>query len=95
MLHAVHFLIELCGMMLFIMSNELMLFRFLIFATWILPFAGPLLIGTVANNLVIKDPENKKVKVIICDENLKKIFVERDRVGFPGIAGLMNPHYLK
>ncbi|XP_022718542.1 uncharacterized protein LOC111276875 isoform X2 [Durio zibethinus] len=30
------------------------LFRFLIFATWILPFAGPLLIGTVANNLVIK-----------------------------------------
>ncbi|KAI8013275.1 hypothetical protein LOK49_LG05G00372 [Camellia lanceoleosa] len=64
MLHAVHFLIELCGMMLFIMSNELMLFRFLIFATWILPFAGPLLIGTVANNLVIKDPENKKVKAM-------------------------------
>ncbi|XVF30405.1 hypothetical protein REPUB_Repub16aG0054400 [Reevesia pubescens] len=30
------------------------LFRFLIFATWILPIAGPLLIGTVANNLVIK-----------------------------------------
>uniref|UniRef100_A0A5B6YYL7 Replicase polyprotein 1ab n=1 Tax=Davidia involucrata TaxID=16924 RepID=A0A5B6YYL7_DAVIN len=30
------------------------LFRFLIFATWILPFAGPLLIGTVANNFVIK-----------------------------------------
>ncbi|XWS58796.1 hypothetical protein CRYUN_Cryun08bG0064400 [Craigia yunnanensis] len=30
------------------------LFRFLIFATWILPFAGPLLIGTVANNLAIK-----------------------------------------
>ncbi|XP_021281687.1 uncharacterized protein LOC110414671 [Herrania umbratica] len=30
------------------------LFRFLIFATWILPFAGPLLIGAVANNLVIK-----------------------------------------
>ncbi|THF98000.1 uncharacterized protein LOC114314858 isoform X1 [Camellia sinensis] len=30
------------------------LFRFLILATWILPFAGPLLIGTVANNLVIK-----------------------------------------
>ncbi|XAR52105.1 hypothetical protein NMG60_11020007 [Bertholletia excelsa] len=30
------------------------LFRFLIFATWVLPFAGPLLIGTVANNLVIK-----------------------------------------
>ncbi|KAB1204098.1 hypothetical protein CJ030_MR8G001610 [Morella rubra] len=30
------------------------LFRFLILATWILPFAGPLLIGTIANNLVIK-----------------------------------------
>ncbi|EPS71910.1 hypothetical protein M569_02850, partial [Genlisea aurea] len=30
------------------------LFRFLIFATWILPFAGPLLIGSLANNLVIK-----------------------------------------
>ncbi|PON60378.1 replicase polyprotein 1ab protein [Parasponia andersonii] len=30
------------------------LFRFLIFATWVLPFAGPLLIGTFANNLVIK-----------------------------------------
>ncbi|XVF06932.1 hypothetical protein REPUB_Repub06bG0093700 [Reevesia pubescens] len=30
------------------------LFRFLIFAIWILPFAGPLLIGTVANNFVIK-----------------------------------------
>ncbi|KAI4378112.1 hypothetical protein MLD38_015640 [Melastoma candidum] len=30
------------------------LFRCLILATWILPFAGPLLIGTVANNLVIK-----------------------------------------
>ncbi|KAK8698270.1 hypothetical protein V6N13_114395 [Hibiscus sabdariffa] len=30
------------------------LFRFLIFSIWILPFAGPLLIGTIANNLVIK-----------------------------------------
>lgn len=30
------------------------LFRILIFATWVLPFAGPLLIGAVANNLVIK-----------------------------------------
>ncbi|KAL8519676.1 hypothetical protein ACS0TY_010565 [Phlomoides rotata] len=30
------------------------LFRFLIFATWVLPFAGPLLIGAVAKNLVIK-----------------------------------------
>ncbi|KAH1038216.1 hypothetical protein J1N35_039959 [Gossypium stocksii] len=30
------------------------MFRCLIFATWMLPFAGPLLIGTVANNLVIK-----------------------------------------
>lgn len=30
------------------------LFRILIFATWVLPFAGPLLIGAVAKNLVIK-----------------------------------------
>ncbi|GMI83611.1 hypothetical protein like AT2G44870 [Hibiscus trionum] len=30
------------------------LFQCLILATWILPFAGPLLIGAVANNLVIK-----------------------------------------
>ncbi|KAG8381642.1 hypothetical protein BUALT_Bualt06G0142800 [Buddleja alternifolia] len=30
------------------------LFRVLIFATWVLPFAGPLLIGAIANNLVIK-----------------------------------------
>jgi hypothetical protein len=30
------------------------MFRLLIFGTWILPFAGPLLIGTVANNFIIK-----------------------------------------
>ncbi|XP_060171781.1 uncharacterized protein LOC132602969 [Lycium barbarum] len=30
------------------------LFRILIFSVWVLPFAGPLLIGAVANNLVIK-----------------------------------------
>ncbi|RDY03124.1 hypothetical protein CR513_13329 [Mucuna pruriens] len=30
------------------------LFRFLIIATWVLPFAGPLLIGTLANTFVIK-----------------------------------------
>ncbi|CAA2965790.1 uncharacterized protein LOC111367755 [Olea europaea var. sylvestris] len=30
------------------------LFRILIFATCVLPFAGPLLIGAVANNLVVK-----------------------------------------
>nr|GEW04910.1 hypothetical protein CTI12_AA179120 [Tanacetum cinerariifolium] len=30
------------------------LFRILIFATWVLPFAGPLLIGALANNPVIK-----------------------------------------
>ncbi|XP_077235223.1 uncharacterized protein LOC143877202 [Tasmannia lanceolata] len=29
-------------------------FRFLILATWVLPFAAPLLIGTVANNFVIE-----------------------------------------
>lgn len=30
------------------------LFRFLIFATWVLPFAGPLLLTAIANNIVIK-----------------------------------------
>lgn len=30
------------------------LFRLLILATWVLPFAAPLVIGAVANNLVIK-----------------------------------------
>ncbi|KAK2658702.1 hypothetical protein Ddye_005235 [Dipteronia dyeriana] len=30
------------------------LFRILVLATWVLPIAGPLLIGTIANNLVIK-----------------------------------------
>ena len=30
------------------------LFRILIIATWVLPFAGPLLIGTLANNLAIQ-----------------------------------------
>ncbi|KAG5533966.1 hypothetical protein RHGRI_027978 [Rhododendron griersonianum] len=30
------------------------MFRFFIFAVWILPFAGPLLIGTIAKNFVIK-----------------------------------------
>lgn len=30
------------------------LFRFLIIATWVLPFAGPLLLGSLANSLVIK-----------------------------------------
>ncbi|KAF7133196.1 hypothetical protein RHSIM_Rhsim09G0211500 [Rhododendron simsii] len=30
------------------------MFRFFIFAVWILPFAGPLLIGRIANNFVIK-----------------------------------------
>ncbi|CAI9087033.1 OLC1v1020996C2 [Oldenlandia corymbosa var. corymbosa] len=30
------------------------MFRILIFATWVLPLAGPLLIGAFANNLVIK-----------------------------------------
>ncbi|KAH7839753.1 hypothetical protein Vadar_008296 [Vaccinium darrowii] len=30
------------------------MFRFFIFAVWVLPFAGPLLIGAFANNFVIK-----------------------------------------
>ncbi|KAL3515346.1 hypothetical protein ACH5RR_022248 [Cinchona calisaya] len=41
----------------------------------------------------LQDPENKKV--IVCDEQLKKIFGGRDRVGFLEIAGLLNPHFLK
>ncbi|KAJ4957895.1 hypothetical protein NE237_025006 [Protea cynaroides] len=38
------------------------LFRVMIFATWVLPFAAPLLIGTVANNYVIQGtcPECKQ-----------------------------------
>lgn len=40
-----------------------------------------------------QDPADKKV--IICDEKLKKIFGERDRVGFLEIAGLISPHFLK
>ena len=40
-----------------------------------------------------QDPENKKV--IICDEQLKKIFGGKDRVGFLEIAGLISPHFLK
>ncbi|KAL2460312.1 SWIB/MDM2 domain superfamily protein [Abeliophyllum distichum] len=41
----------------------------------------------------LQDPADKKV--IICDENLKKIFGGRDRVGFLQIAGLISPHFLK
>ncbi|KAG6417463.1 hypothetical protein SASPL_119643 [Salvia splendens] len=41
----------------------------------------------------LQDPANKKV--IICDENLKTIFVGKDRVGFLEIAGLISPHFLK
>ncbi|XP_065872832.1 uncharacterized protein [Euphorbia lathyris] len=44
-----------------------------------------------ANNL--QDPEDKKV--IICDEKLKKIFDNRDRVGFLEVAKLISPHFLK
>ncbi|KAL3538823.1 hypothetical protein ACH5RR_002189 [Cinchona calisaya] len=41
----------------------------------------------------LQDPENKRV--IVCDEQLKKIFGGKDRVGFLEIAGLINPHFLK
>ncbi|KAI7988412.1 hypothetical protein LOK49_LG13G02964 [Camellia lanceoleosa] len=41
------------------------------------------------------EEEDLENKVIICDENLKKIFAGRDRVGFLKIVGLMNPHFLK
>ena len=43
-------------------------------------------------NLVLQDPQNKKV--IICDEKLKKIFEGKDRVGFLEIAKLIGPHFL-
>ncbi|XP_024967061.1 uncharacterized protein At5g08430-like [Cynara cardunculus var. scolymus] len=41
----------------------------------------------------LQDPANKRV--IICDEKLKKIFGERDHVGFLEIAGLISPHFRK
>ncbi|KAK2974505.1 hypothetical protein RJ640_018670 [Escallonia rubra] len=41
----------------------------------------------------LQDPQDKKV--IICDENLKKIFAGKERVGFLEIAGLITPHFLK
>ncbi|KAJ9561123.1 hypothetical protein OSB04_006283 [Centaurea solstitialis] len=41
----------------------------------------------------LQDPANKRV--IICDDKLKKIFGERDHVGFLEIAGLISPHFLK
>ncbi|WVZ10877.1 hypothetical protein V8G54_015407, partial [Vigna mungo] len=44
-----------------------------------------------ANNL--QDPEDKRT--IICDEKLKKIFEERDRVGMLEVARLISPHFLK
>ncbi|KAI3675338.1 hypothetical protein L1987_84927 [Smallanthus sonchifolius] len=41
----------------------------------------------------LQDPANKRV--IVCDEKLKKIFGERDQVGFLEIAGLISPHFRK
>ncbi|CAM8907017.1 unnamed protein product [Rhodiola kirilowii] len=40
----------------------------------------------------LQDPQNKKV--IICDQKLKTIFADKDRVGFLEIAGLISPHFL-
>ncbi|KAK8562850.1 hypothetical protein V6N13_018588 [Hibiscus sabdariffa] len=40
----------------------------------------------------LQDPDNKRV--IICDEKLKKIFADKDRVEFLEIARLINPHFL-
>ncbi|KFK30067.1 hypothetical protein AALP_AA7G212300 [Arabis alpina] len=40
----------------------------------------------------LQDPQDKKV--IICDEKLKKIFDNKDRVGFLEIAKLIGPHFL-
>ncbi|KAK1316794.1 hypothetical protein QJS10_CPA05g01260 [Acorus calamus] len=41
----------------------------------------------------LQDPDNKKV--IVCDEKLKNIFGGKERVGFLGISGLLNPHFMK
>ncbi|XP_071726234.1 uncharacterized protein [Rutidosis leptorrhynchoides] len=41
----------------------------------------------------LQDPSNKRV--IVCDEKLKKIFGDRDQVGFLEIAGLISPHFKK
>ncbi|XP_076933866.1 uncharacterized protein LOC143599923 [Bidens hawaiensis] len=41
----------------------------------------------------LQDPNNKRV--IMCDDKLKKIFGERDQVGFLEIAGLISPHFKK
>ncbi|XP_059647863.1 uncharacterized protein LOC132294134 [Cornus florida] len=41
----------------------------------------------------LQDPENKKI--VVCDENLKKIFAGKERVGFLEITGLISPHFLK
>uniref|UniRef100_A0A7N0TVL7 DM2 domain-containing protein n=1 Tax=Kalanchoe fedtschenkoi TaxID=63787 RepID=A0A7N0TVL7_KALFE len=40
----------------------------------------------------LQDPQNKKV--IICDQKLKTIFADKDRLGFLEIAGLISPHFL-
>ncbi|XP_047339417.1 upstream activation factor subunit UAF30-like [Impatiens glandulifera] len=40
----------------------------------------------------LQDPENKKI--IICDDNLKKIFSDKEQVGFLEIAKLIGPHFL-
>ncbi|KAM0061023.1 putative transcription regulator SWI/SNF-BAF60b family [Helianthus debilis subsp. tardiflorus] len=41
----------------------------------------------------LQDPNNKRV--IVCDEKLKKIFGEKEQVGFLEIAGLISPHFKK
>ncbi|XP_071698362.1 uncharacterized protein [Rutidosis leptorrhynchoides] len=41
----------------------------------------------------LQDPVNKRV--IVCDDKLKKIFGQRDQVGFLEIAGLISPHFKK
>ena len=38
---------------------------------------------------------SSKQRVIVCDEKLKKIFGQRDQVGFLEIAGLISPHFKK
>lgn len=76
------------------------LFRTLIFATWVLPFAGPLLIGAFANNLVIKGScpackkqfvgyKNQKVQCSGCGNTVwqpEGDFFSRGSGGMPGTS---------
>ncbi|ONK56012.1 uncharacterized protein A4U43_C10F3230 [Asparagus officinalis] len=52
------------------------LFRFFIFATWVLPFAAPLLIGTFANNFAIEKGTESKELFIFGRISIRKLIEE-------------------